>query len=124
MEHKRILICDDDPGILEMLKVVLEDEGFQVLHEENSLNILEMAKRYSPDVLLLDLWMPVLSGDLVLKSLKEDPHTKNLSVIVFSASTAGREIALLSGASAFITKPFDLDDLLVSINKSIMNNSL
>lgn len=124
MEHKRILICDDDPGILEMLKVVLEDEGFQVLHEENSLNILKMAKRYSPDVLLLDLWMPVLSGDLVLKSLKEDPHTKDLPVIVFSASTAGREIALLAGASAFLTKPFDLDDLLVSINKSIMNNSL
>jgi CheY-like chemotaxis protein len=112
MMSKKVLVCDDDEGILDMVSFVLEDSGFEVIPESNSLNVYNLIKKEKPDLLLLDLWMPVLSGDQVLKMLRSNPETKDLPVIVISASTEGQKIAQEAGASAFIAKPFDIDQLI------------
>jgi DNA-binding response OmpR family regulator len=113
--NKTIMICDDDAGILEMLAIILEDSGYQVIAEQNSLNLYSLIEKTMPDLLLLDLWMPVLSGDQVLVHLRSQPETAALPVIVLSASTDGPEIASKAGATGYIAKPFDIDHLLDGI---------
>ena len=112
MNSKKILVCDDDEGILDMVSFVLEDSGYEVIPEKNSMNVYNLIERENPDLLLLDLWMPVLSGDQVLKVLKSSPVTKSLPVIVISASTEGQRIAEEAGTSSFLAKPFDIDQLV------------
>jgi DNA-binding response OmpR family regulator len=112
MINKKILVCDDDEGILDMVSFVLEDSGYDVIPESNSLNVYGLVVKERPDLLLLDLWMPVLSGDQVLKVLKSNPQTSNMPVIVVSASTEGARIAQEAGASYFMAKPFDIDQLI------------
>jgi DNA-binding NtrC family response regulator len=123
MDNRTILICDDDEGILEMLMIVLEDTGYNIIAEQNSLNLYALIEKEQPALLLLDLWMPVLSGDQVLKHLKSSPDTSNLPVLVFSASTDGREIASRAGATNFIAKPFDIDHLLGSIDDILQKSA-
>jgi DNA-binding response OmpR family regulator len=110
--NKKILVCDDDEGILDMVTFVLEDSGYNVIPEKNSMNVYSVIQREQPDLLLLDLWMPVLSGDQVLKVLKSNPQTMRLPVIIISASTEGQKIAVEAGASDFLAKPFDIDQLV------------
>jgi DNA-binding response OmpR family regulator len=110
--NKKILVCDDDEGILDMVTFVLEDSGYDVVPEKNSMNVYSVIEKEQPDLLLLDLWMPVLSGDQVLKVLKSNPQTMRLPVIVISASTEGQKIAVEAGASDFLAKPFDIDQLV------------
>jgi len=117
MSNKTILICDDDEGILDMLEILLEGNGYHAIPIRNSLNIYDVINREHPDLLLLDLWMPVLSGDQVLKSLRTNPLTQDLPVIIISASRDGKQIAANAGANEFMAKPFDLDTLLKKIGQ-------
>jgi CheY-like chemotaxis protein len=112
MQAKRILICDDDPGILDMLELILDETGHQIIPEANSLNVRALMEREKPDLVVLDLWMPMLSGDQVLRVIRENPVTREIPVIVISASTDGKEIAKRAGASDYLAKPFDVDQLL------------
>jgi len=114
--NKKILICDDDEGILDMLEMVFEDTPYNIIPEQNSLNIKWLVEKEQPDLILLDLWMPVLSGDQVLKSLRKNPETKGLPVIIISASREGKEIAAAAGATGFISKPFDFDELMAMVD--------
>jgi len=108
----KILICDDDEGILDLLTLVFTDAGYDTVAEIKSLNVAAAINREKPDLLILDLWMPVLSGDQVLRALRNGLHTKDLPVIVISASSDGLPIAMNAGATDFLAKPFDLNDLL------------
>lgn len=122
MLKKKVIVCDDDEGILDMMSMVLESEDIDVITESNSLNLQNLIAEQHPDLLLLDLWMPVLSGDLILKQLREQETTKNLPVIVISASRDGEQIALQNGATDFLAKPFDLDELGKRISQLIAHN--
>lgn len=115
--NKKILVCDDDEGILELLLLILEDGGFTVIAERNSLNIYKLIDREQPDLILLDMWMPILSGDQILKNLKKNEETAAIPVIIISASTEGKKIATAAGADDFIAKPFDVDDLLERVKR-------
>jgi CheY-like chemotaxis protein len=123
MSTKKILICDDDEGILDMMVMVLEDSGYEVIAEVNSLNVYQVIEREKPDLLLIDLWMPVLSGDQVVKQLKSNPQTQFIPIIVISASTDGRRIASEAGADDFIPKPFDLDKLISQVQNLTKKDS-
>lgn len=120
MGNKTILICDDDEGILDMLEIVLDGSGYHIVPVNDSLKLYEIIEREHPDLLLLDLWMPVLSGDQVLKTLRKNPKTVKLPVIVISASQDGKEIAVDAGANDFIAKPFDLDELFQKIEHYVV----
>ena len=119
MDTKRIVICDDDEGILDMLEIVLEGSGYTIIPVQNSLHIYDVIEREHPDLLLLDLWMPVLSGDQVLKSLRKNPKTHELPVIIISASRDGKQIAADAGATDYMAKPFDLDYLLQKVQQYV-----
>lgn len=117
MNTKKIIVCDDDQGILDVLQMLLETEGFTVFTEINSTNLIKQIQNHAPDLILLDLWMPLLSGDQVLKSIRTTEGIKDLPVIVLSASVDGNDIASDAGANDFVAKPFDLDDIILKINK-------
>ena len=119
MIGKKVLICDDDEGILDMLSFILEDAGFNTISEINSLNVNRIIEKEHPDLLLLDLWMPVLSGDQILKMLKNNPDTNKLPVIIISASIEGKKIAAEAGANDFIAKPFDIAQLIDKVQELI-----
>ena len=112
---KKIMVCDDDPGILELMEMVIEEYGFQVFTEAKSTNILNRLEQEKPDLLLLDIWMPILSGDQVLKIIKAESKHAHLPVIMYSASTEGLAISQMAGANDYIAKPFDYDELNVKI---------
>lgn len=117
MNNQKIMICDDDSGILEVLEMMLEMEGFSVSTEKNSTNLLKEIAIVKPDLLLMDLWMPVLSGDQLLKTIRTTTEFQKLPVIIFSASVDGSEIAKNAGADDFIAKPFDMDNVVDTIRK-------
>ena len=124
MKNKKIMVCDDDQGILDVLQMLLESEGFDVITEINSTNLIKEMKTNLPDLLLLDLWMPVLSGDQVLKSLRTTEEFEHLPVIVLSASVDGSSIANGAGATDFVPKPFDMDDLIIKIRGLLSNSGI
>jgi CheY-like chemotaxis protein len=68
---------------------------------------------------VIDLWMPALSGDQVVASLRQNARLKETPVIVISASSDGRQIAFAAGADEFIAKPFDLDNIIATVRKFI-----
>jgi DNA-binding response OmpR family regulator len=112
MNAKKILVCDDDQGILDLLELLLEDNGYVVIRELNSLNVDQLIQTENPDLVLLDLWMPVLSGDQVLQNIRHNPKSINLPVMIISASRDGKDIARKAGADDYLPKPFDIDLLL------------
>jgi DNA-binding response OmpR family regulator len=113
---KKIMVCDDDPGILEMMGMIIEEYGFEVLTESRSTNILKILEQEQPDLLLLDIWMPILSGDQVLKIIKAESKFAQLPVIMYSASSEGLAISRNAGADDYISKPFDYNDLEAKIS--------
>jgi len=120
MKSKKIMICDDDPGILEVLEMMLEIEGYTVFTESNSTNLIKEITNNLPDLLLMDLWMPVLSGDQLLRTIRSTKELENLPVIILSASVDGIDIATNAGANAFIAKPFDMDDITFKIEEVLL----
>ncbi len=115
---KKILVCDDDPDILELVALMLRSNGYYTVCELNSPDIYKKIDEENPDAIVLDLWMPILSGEKIIKVLKRDQKTKHIPIIVISASNDGKEIAERAGADDFIGKPFDIDTLLRVVNKN------
>ncbi len=113
------MICDDDNGLLEMMEMVMDELGYEVVTEVNSIKVLKTLERERPDLLLLDIWMPVLTGDQILKTIRLNPVFSEIPVIMYSASTDGAEIAKNCGADDFIAKPFDMEDLELKIKEKI-----
>lgn len=123
MIKKKILICDDDEGILDVLELILEETGHTIISEQNSLNVRFILDKQHPDLIIVDLWMPVLSGDQILKMVRKNANYKNLPVIIISASRDGKDIAISCGATAFIAKPFDYDNLIQIVQEILASNN-
>lgn len=119
MRNKKILICDDDRDILEMLEIILEDSGLDIFTEPDSTILVERIEENMPDLLLMDLWMPVITGDEILKTLRSNDGIKNLPVIIMSAAQDGKLIATEAGADDYISKPFDIDVLIAKVKALI-----
>ncbi|RJR25985.1 response regulator [Candidatus Microgenomates bacterium] len=117
---RKILMCDDDEGILEVSKAVLESSGYYKVKTltsfDNFFNILKVEK---PDLLLIDLWMPKISGDEIIKKLKRNKETSTIPIIIISASRDICQISKESEADNYLCKPFDLDELLSVVNKTL-----
>lgn len=119
MRSKTILVCDDDESILEILVLILTNYGFSVIPEKNSRNIFSLIERGKPDLVLLDLWMPLLNGDEVIKTLKSNEATNSIPVILISASIEAKNVAEETGADGFIAKPFQLQELMGLIENKL-----
>ncbi|RYF26004.1 MAG: response regulator [Flavobacteriales bacterium] len=116
---KKILICDDDPGIMDLMEVILVDSGYEVFAASNSLLVKALIEKETPDLVILDLWMPVLSGDLVLQLIRQMPERSELPVVAISAGRDAKRIATEAGANAFVAKPFDIDHFLAIVSQSL-----
>jgi two-component system, OmpR family, alkaline phosphatase synthesis response regulator PhoP len=108
---KTILVCDDDPGILDVTTLVLTEQGYNVVALPTSADIFKTIAQVMPDVVLLDLWMPEVSGEEITKKLKSKVKTRKIPVIIISASRDTEKIAKLAGANDFLCKPFNITEL-------------
>ena len=113
-----VLVIDDDPVILELLRVNFEIEGFDVITAVDGEEGLEQAQALRPDVVISDIMMPRRDGLQLLGDLKADPDTEDLPVILLSAKAQKAEVqeGLDLGADDYITKPFDPIKLIDRLN--------
>jgi PAS domain S-box-containing protein len=115
---KTVLVVDDDPDIVKLIMLSLEQEGFHTLGATSGDQALEIARTRKVDAITLDLLMPGMHGLEVARRLKEDPLTKAIPVVVVSAYTDGHESELVTlGVSGVIGKPIDEDRLLATIRQ-------
>ena len=108
------MIADDDPGIVDAIEMLLEFEGYQVSSTIDGSTVLDM-KHELPDLLLLDIWMSGEDGRDICKKLKQEDATKDIPVIMISASKDIKESAMAAGADDFLAKPFEMNELLSKI---------
>jgi CheY-like chemotaxis protein len=116
-QRKKIIVADDDPDILDILKMILEVVGgYEVITTTNGESVYGLLEE-TPDLILLDLWMSGQNGSEICKNLKADKSTRNLPLILFSASKNIKEISYTAGADDFIAKPFQMEDLLEKVER-------
>jgi len=104
----RVLVVDDEPDVLLLCRLNLQQRGHDLLEASTGSVALELARERRPDVIVLDLMMPGMTGYEVLESLKGDEQTPDIPVLVLTAKSlrADRERSHILGASGFLTKPF------------------
>jgi|SRR6185312_10399543 len=115
---KKILVADDDPAIVEATTLILEEFGYEVASTVDGQTIYKMERDF-PDLLLLDIWMSGQDGRKICKYLKKDILTKDIPVILISASRDIENSTIESGADDFLPKPFEMNELLAKISKWI-----
>ncbi|MEK9148871.1 MAG: response regulator [Candidatus Desantisbacteria bacterium] len=118
---KKILIVDDDQDIVEILRALLETEGYDVIEAFNGKEGIDKAYQHMPHLILLDIMMPVLDGWQVCQRLKACKKTSNIPITIITAKNEqeDRNRAKKEGADDYITKPFQPEDLILRIQKSI-----
>ncbi|MDB5171114.1 MAG: response regulator receiver protein [Candidatus Saccharibacteria bacterium] len=115
---KKILVADDNPAILDALKIMLEEEGYEVETTVDGATVQDI-KAPLPDLLLLDIWMSGIDGRNVCKLLKSNATTKHIPVIMISATKDIEQIAKDSGADDCVSKPFQMEHLLAIVAKHV-----
>lgn len=118
--RKTIWIIDDDPGILEVTEIILQEAGYNVNVINNVIKIKEFLADGTPDLILLDILMSGFDGREVAKNLRADPQTMDIPIIMMSADTHIEQKAAEAGANTYLRKPFDIEQL-EEIVKQYMN---
>ena len=122
-ERTKILIVDDEPNIVQTLQDRLEMNEYEILTACNGQEGLEQAIQGQPDVILLDVIMPVMDGHEMLEALRKQPGCNDISVIMLTARSQTQDIARANacGIEDYIVKPFDLSELLEKIESIVEN---
>ncbi|MGN0020761.1 MAG: response regulator [Sphingobacterium hotanense] len=111
MKQKTILIFDDDPHVLEIFTIVLEDMGYLIRQSSTSHDVLEKVEFCQPDLVLMDNWIPEIGGIAATKLLKGHSDYQHIPVVLVSANSEIEALAETASADAFLSKPFDLEKL-------------
>lgn len=119
-----MLVVDDDPDILEALAEILEVEGFEIRRARNGQEALERLGPPSPQLILLDLMMPVMDGWEFAQKLRQRSDARAIPIIVLSADRNVGSKAREIGAVGHLAKPFELNELLHLVRSSLDNASL
>jgi CheY-like chemotaxis protein len=116
---KKVLIIEDYPATVEMMSNILQSEGFEVLTAVDGPTGLAKARKEKPDLILLDVMMPEMSGFEVCEKLKADSGTANIPIIIVSVRAADENIKKGKdlGANEYIPKPFDPFKLIEIVKK-------
>lgn len=123
MQKKRILVIDDDPGVLYSLELLLNEEGYAVQTSTKDGEVVDrVVKDHRPDLILLDILLSGHDGRIICKKLKGDESTRQIPVILISAHPNARAMSVDAGADGFIPKPFDIDLLLELVEKLIVTS--
>ncbi|MGJ1535416.1 response regulator [Sphingobacterium multivorum] len=114
---KKIVICDDELLILDVLTIALESDSVEVISTSKSTELIALIEIVQPDLLIIDLMMPWLTGDELVRELKTGQKYSHMPIIMMSASARAPRVADECGADAFLAKPFELDDLYDLVEK-------
>lgn len=116
---KLILLCDDDPLLIDLLEFRLVTRGFETVVARDGREALAQVAERRPDAIILDAMMPVIDGSEVLRRLRATPEYANIPVIMLTARKQERDIisALELGANDYVVKPFIPDELLIRISR-------
>ena len=115
---KRILAVDDEPHILKLVSFSLKARGFEVIEATDGLSAVEVAEAEQPDLILLDVMMPVCDGYEACRRIKENPKTSHIPVVMLTAKTqvAEQKTGMDAGALDYICKPFTPKDLVAQVS--------
>jgi DNA-binding response OmpR family regulator len=115
---RKVLIADDEPNIVTALEFLLKRSGYDVRVVVNGEEALAMVDSYAPDVVLLDVMMPIRSGYDVCQRIRERPDWRHIRIVMLSAKGREAEVSkgLSLGADLYITKPFSTQDLIAAID--------
>lgn len=121
MEERKILLVDDSDTMLMMEKMILKKDHFQFVEAKNGKEAVEKAQKEQPDLILLDIMMPVMNGIEACKQIRESEETKTIPIII--VTTRGEEenvkLAFQNGCDDYVTKPIMSSELLAKIKKRL-----
>jgi len=115
-KNARILVLDDDPDIGTMIKMMLEYKGYMVTVSDRADMAQQTLNNGGVDLIIMDMLLSGVNGTDICMDLKKDPSTSRIPVIMISAHPNAKEICLEAGADEFISKPFDMSDILSKID--------
>jgi DNA-binding response OmpR family regulator len=116
---RKILIAEDDKAIIDVVKIILENEGYDVLTANQGQTVHEMIKQHTPDMVILDIWLFGEDGGHIAKEIKTGSSSKHIPLVLMSANNETEKITKSVGADDFLLKPFNIDDLLYIVRKYI-----
>ncbi len=118
----KILVVDDEKDVVELLKFLLEKDGYTVITAYNGREALGIAQSDRPDLILLDVMMPEMDGYTVQTQLLDNPATKSIPIIILTAKGQLRDVfALAANVKAYLEKPFDPKTLRAKIQESLQS---
>ena len=122
---RRVLVVDDEPSIAKILRKQLEVAGFEVAVAVDGAEGLVKVREFRPELIVLDVMLPKLSGHQVCATLKQDAELKVIPVLMLTAKAQRKDQdeGLQSGADAFLTKPFQLEELLGQVRRLLGNGA-
>lgn len=116
---KKVLIADDEPNIVTSLEFLLEHNGYDVRVARDGQEVLDQLPDYRPDLILLDVMMPVRNGFEICQTIRANPEWRDMKIVMLTAK--GRDIeatkGLALGADAYVTKPFSTKDLVERVRE-------
>jgi len=114
--HHQVLVVDDDPAVVRLLKLTLRGGGFDVTGASNGAEALEEIERHRPEAVVLDIEMPVMNGREFYARLRQ--RDAKIPVVILSAYNP-RRVQLELGAQAYLSKPFEPDDLVDAVSRVV-----
>ena len=120
-DQKRLMLVDDDPNLILLVKDYLEFRGYDVVTAENGREALEKLEEDLPDLIICDVMMPEMDGYTLVKHVREDPRTSWIPVLFLSAKgqSQDRVKGLSTGADVYIVKPFEPEELVAQVESSL-----
>jgi len=119
MDKKTVLLIDDERELVDMVKIRLEANGYDVIPAYNGEEGVNAAKEKNPDIVLLDIMMPKKDGYTVLKDLKADEKLNKVPVIIITAKPKMKDLFEIEGVNYYIVKPIDDKELLSKIKEAL-----
>jgi len=115
---KKVLVADDEPNIVAAVEFLLQRSGYEVHVARNGEEALKLVEAHQPDLVLLDVMMPLRSGYEVCMRMRERPEWRHIKIVMLSAKGRDAEVSkgLATGADLYVTKPFSTRDLIGKIN--------
>jgi DNA-binding response OmpR family regulator len=123
-ENPLVLVIDDDPDILTMIRVMLEYNNYQVVVAENEEETFDQLRNNKVDLVIMDMLLSGIDGTDICFKIRKDPDAALVPVLMFSAHPHAKEICLASGANDFIAKPFEMQEMLKKVKENIENTAL